>query len=281
MLQDMLTPERLNQLTELGQTIGLKFIAALLTFLIGRWIAKALVAGIKKGMERGRADETLASFLGNVLYGLLMAIVVISALGQLGVNTTSAAALLGGAGVAVGLSLKDQLSSFAAGVMLILFRPFHRGDFVEAGGITGTVEEIKIVATVFKTPNNQEVTVPNHKIWGDTITNYSSRGQRRIDLPVGISYDADIKQAREILSRLAREDSRVLELPATWIGVSEFADSAVISSFRPWVATADYWQVRCDFLEQIKLEFDTAGIGIPFPQVDVHLDSDSETAASS
>ncbi|MGJ8667842.1 MAG: mechanosensitive ion channel family protein [Oceanococcus sp.] len=273
MLQDILSPETLDRMMNVGQIAGIKLAAALATFFIGRWIAKLLIAGVKQGMVRARADATLANFLGNVLYGLMMAIIVVSALGQLGVNTTSAAALLGGAGVAIGLSLKDQLSSFAAGVMLIMFRPFSRGDFVEAGGVSGTVEEVKIVATVFKTPNNQEVTVPNHKIWGDTITNYSIRPQRRIDMPVGISYESNIKQAREILAGLASEDERVLELPETWIGVTELADSAIIITFRPWVATKDYWQVRSDLMERVKVEFDAAGIGIPFPQMDVHLNS--------
>lgn len=259
------------------QAAGLKLAAALATFVVGRWIAKLLTAGLKRALLRGRADETLASFLSHVGYGLMMAIVVISALGQLGVSTTSAAALLGGAGVAIGLSLKDQLSSFAAGVMLIMFRPFRRGDYIEAGGTAGTVEEIRIVATVLKTPNNQEVTVPNHQIWGDTIVNYNARPTRRIDLPIGISYDADFRQAKDILAAIASEHERVLADPAPWIGVTELADSAVIISYRTWVNTADYWQTRSDLIEQIKLRFNAQGIGIPYPQVDLHLHQSTST----
>lgn len=274
MLKDLFSPEMLSQLAATGQSVGLKLLAALATLIIGRWISLMLVNAIKSAMTRGRADVTLASFMGNVAYGILMAIVAISALGQLGVNTTSAAALLGGAGIAIGLSLKDQLSSFAAGVMLIMFRPFVRGDFIDAGGVSGTVEEIKIVATILKTPNNQEVTVPNHAIWGDTITNYSRRPQRRIDLPVGIAYGADFRKAKDILASIIAADKRVLKDPAPWIGVTELADSAVIITFRPWVNTPDFWQVRSDLIEQIKLRFDEAGIGIPFPQMDVHLQND-------
>lgn len=254
------------------QAAGLKLVAAGATFVIGRWVARLLVGGIRQAMRRAKTDETLIGFIGNVVFGLLMAIVVISALSQLGVSTTSAAALLGGAGVAIGLALKDQLSAFAAGVLLIMFRPFRKGDYIEAGGTAGTVEEIRIVATVLKTPNNQEVTVPNDRIWGGNIVNFTMRENRRIDLALGVSYDADLKTARDILARLAAEDERVLKDPAPWIGVTELADSAVIITFRPWVRTADFWQTRSDLLEKVKREFDAHGVGIPFPQMDVHLD---------
>lgn len=274
-MDSLINPELMTQLSEGAQAMGLKLLAALATFIIGRWIAKIIVAGIKKALMRGKADPTLAGFLGNVAYGLLMAVVVIAALGELGVSTTSAAALLGGAGVAIGLSLKDQLSSFAAGVMLIMFRPFRVGDYIEAGGTAGTVEQIKIVATVLKTPNNQEITVPNHEIWGSNIINYSIRPTRRIDLPVGISYDADFRKAKDILKDIAENDERVLSDPAPWLGVTELADSAVIISYRTWVNTPDYWQTRSDLIEQIKLRFDQNDIGIPYPQMDVHLQQNS------
>ncbi len=258
------------------QTAGLKLVAAGATFVIGRWVARLLVGGIRQAMRRAKTDETLIGFIGNVVFGLLMAIVVISALSQLGVSTTSAAALLGGAGVAIGLALKDQLSAFAAGVLLIMFRPFRKGDYIEAGGTAGTVEEIRIVATVLKTPNNQEVTVPNDRIWGGNIVNFTMRENRRIDLALGVSYDADLKTARDILARLAAEDERVLKDPAPWIGVTELADSAVIITFRPWVRTADFWQTRSDLLERIKREFDAHGVGIPYPQMDVHLEQTTQ-----
>lgn len=259
------------------QSFGLRLLLAAATFTIGRWLARWAVRAVQMGMERAKVDSTLRSFLGNVAYGVLLAVVVVTALGQLGVSTTSAAALLGGAGVAIGLSLKDQLASFAAGVMLIMFRPFKQGDFIEAGGILGTVEDIRIIATVLRTPNNQEVTVPNAEIWGATITNFSAKTNRRIDLPIGIAYDADIRKARDIATQICSDDSRVLNEPTTWIGVTELADSAVILTVRPWVLTPDYWQTRSDLLEKIKLAFDAADIVIPFNQLDVHLHQDSQS----
>ncbi len=254
-----------------AQTLGIKLFLALATFVIGRWIAKALVAALEKAMLRAKADPTLTNFLGNVAYGLMLAIVIVSALGQLGVSTTSAAALLGGAGVAVGLSLKDQLSSFAAGVMLIMFRPFRQGDFIDAGGVAGTVEEIRIIATVLRTPNNQQVTVPNAAIWGSTITNFNAKENRRIDMPIGISYTSDMRRARELALQVCTADDRVLTDPAVWVGVTELADSAVIVTVRPWVKTPNYWQTRSDLLERIKDSYDEAGIEIPYNQLDVHL----------
>ena len=270
-MEDLIKNIDVEALIAVGQSLGLKILAAVLTFFIGKWIARKLTNALVATMQRGKIDETLASFLGNVLFGLLMAIIVISALGQLGVSTTSAAALLGGAGVAIGLSLKDQLSSFAAGVMLIIFRPFKKGDFIDAGGVTGTVEELKIVATILKTPNNQEVTVPNAAVWGSTITNFSARDTRRIDLPVGIAYDADMKQAKNIAMQLIQSDQRVLANPEPWVGITELGDSAVTVTIRPWVKSADFWQTQCDLMEGIKDAYDKAGIGIPFPQMDVHL----------
>ena len=258
-----------------AQSMGIKLLLALATFIIGRWIARALVNGMRAAMTRAKVDPTLASFLGNVAYGLILAVVIVSALGQLGVSTTSAAALLGGAGVAIGLSLKDQLSSFAAGVMLIMFRPFKQGDFIDAGGVTGVVEEIRIIATVMRTPDNQEVTVPNAQIWGSTITNFNARDTRRISLAIGISYDSDIRLAKEIALELCQADERVLSDPAIWIGLTELGDSAVVITVRPWTKTSDYWQTRSDLLEAIKLRYDAAGISIPFPQMDVHLHKES------
>ncbi len=265
----------LQQLVSWSQMAGIKLAAAALTFVVGRWIAKLLVAALRSAMRRGHVDETLTSFVGNIGDGLLLAVVVISALSQLGVSTTSGVALLGGAGIAIGLSLKDQLSSFAAGVMLIIFRPFKAGDFVDAGGVMGTVEEIKIVATVMRSPNNQQITVPNAQVWGQTITNFSARETRRIDLAVGIAYDADMKKAKQIAMDLLRSDARVLAEPAPWVGITELGDSAVTVTIRPWVKTGDFWQTRCDLMEAIKQAFDANGIGIPFPQMDLHLKQDA------
>ncbi len=274
------SPELLARLLDWAEALGLNLLAALATFIIGRWLAGLLIAGLKKALNRAKVDATLAKFLGHVAYGLIMAMVVISALGQLGVSTTSAAALLGGAGVAIGLSLKNQLSAFAAGVLIILFRPFRSGDYIEAGGTAGTVEDIRIFATVIRTPNNQEVTVPNDRIWGGSITNFTIRPTRRIDLPVGISYDADLRQAKTILAEIADAHERVLKDPAPWQGVTELGNSAIIISFRAWVNTGDFLQTRSDMIEQIKLRFDAAGIGIPYPQMDVHLHADQAAPAA-
>ncbi len=265
----------LQQLIAWSQVMGLKLVAALLIFIIGRWVSSLLIRGMKTAMSKARVDSTLASFLGNVAYGVMLAIVVISAVGQLGVSTTSAAALLGGAGVAVGLSLKDQLSSFAAGVMLIMFRPFRTGDFIDAGGVLGTVEELKIVATILKTPNNQQVMVPNAEIWGSTITNYSARATRRIDLKVGISYESDMRKAKDIAMRLITSDERVLAEPAPWVGITDLGDSAVTVTIRPWVKTPDFWQTQCDLTQQIKEQYDANDISIPFPQMDIHVSKDA------
>ena len=275
---DALNGLNTDQIITWLQIAGFKLVAALATFIIGRWVAKLLVGAVKASMNKARADATLISFAGNVIYGLLMAVVVISALGQMGVSTTSAAALLGGAGVAIGLALKDQLSAFAAGALMIVFRPFRVGDFIEAAGTMGTVEAISIVTTILKTTDNQEITLPNDQVWGGKITNYSIRPTRRIDLPVGISYEADFRKAKDILSAIAAEDERVLKDPAPWLGVTELADSAVIIRFRVWVNTPDFWQIRSDIIEQIKLRFDESGIGIPFPQMDVHLHKDAAAA---
>ena len=270
-MNELLQAVDLEQIMSYVQVGGFKLVAALLTFFIGRWVAKLLTNGMTKAMSRGNVDDTLAKFLGNVVYGLLLAIVVISALGQLGVSTTSAAALLGGAGVAIGLSLKDQLASFAAGVMLIIFRPFKVGDFVDAGGVLGTVEDVKIVATVLKSPNNQQITVPNAEVWGSTITNFSARPTRRIDIAVGISYEADMRKAKELVLRLIESDERILKDPAPWVGITELGDSAVTVTIRPWVNTSDFWATQTDLIQAIKETFDAHDIGIPYPQMDLHL----------
>ena len=205
--------------------------------------------------------------------------VVIAAVGRLGVNTTSFLTILGAAGLAIGLALKDSLSNFAAGVMLVLFRPFTIGDVVSTAGITAKVEKITIFNTLFCTADNQLVIVPNNKIISDIITNINAKDTRRIDLVVGISYTDDMVQTKGVLERLAKEDSRVLTDPETTVAVAELADSSVNLVFRPWVKTADYWAVRFDLTENIKNALDEAGISIPFPQQDVHLFVEKEEAA--
>jgi len=222
-------------------------------------------------MTRARVDAILTSFLTNMTYMVLMVLVVISALGQLGVNTTSFAAIIGAAALAIGFAMQGSLGNFAAGIMLILFRPFKAGDFVEAGGVAGVVEEIQVFATKIRTPDNKEITVPNGQITGGSIVNYSAKGTRRVDMVFGISYGDDLARAKGILQRLIESDERVLRDPAPTIAVLELGDSSVNFAVRPWVKTGDYWPVFFDLTERVKLEFDAQGISIPFPQRDVHL----------
>jgi small conductance mechanosensitive channel len=250
---------------------GTKIVLALLVFIIGRLIVKLLVKGLKKVMNKANVDEMLVSFLGNIAYAALLAVVVLAALEQLGVNTTSALAILGAAGLAVGLALKDSLSSFAAGVMLIIFRPFKLGDFVEAGGVSGVVEEIRIFHTMLKTGDNREITMPNAQIYSGTIINYSARDKRRVDLVIGIGYGDDIKKARDLLMQVLEADSTVLKDPAPVVMLLELGASSVDFAVRPWVKSTDYWGTRAALLEAIKTTFDREGISIPYPQQDIHL----------
>ncbi|MEL0584486.1 MAG: mechanosensitive ion channel domain-containing protein [Candidatus Thiodiazotropha sp. (ex. Lucinoma kazani)] len=256
---------------------GTKIVMALLVFIIGRWIAKMLTRALEKVMVKGSVDQMLVNFLSNIAFAVLLAVVVLAALEQLGVNTTSALAILGAAGLAVGLALKDSLSSFAAGVMLIIFRPFKLGDFVEAGDATGVVEEIRIFHTMLKTGDNREITMPNAQIYSGTITNYSARKTRRIDLVIGIGYNDDIKTARDLIKQILEADTTVLKDPAPTIMLLELGESSVDFAVRPWVKSGDYWTTRAALLEAIKVTFDKQGISIPFPQRDIHMIQ--ETAA--
>lgn len=250
---------------------GLRIIVALVIFIIGRIIAKAVASGTKKVMLKASVDETLASFLKNIIYYILLAAVVIAALGQAGINVTSFLAVLGAAGLAVGLALKDSLSNFAAGVMLILLKFFKKGDYVTAGGQSGTVTAINIFNTVLTTPDNKVITVPNSAILGGTITNVTANDTRRVDLVFGIGYGDDLLKAKKTLERIVSEEPRVLAEPAPVIEVSELADSSVNFVVRPWCKTSDYWGVFFALTEKVKLVFDQEGISIPFPQQDVHM----------
>ncbi|MCU7890105.1 MAG: mechanosensitive ion channel [Candidatus Thiodiazotropha sp. (ex Ustalcina ferruginea)] len=256
---------------------GTKILMALLVFIIGRWIAKMLTRALEKVMVKGSVDQMLVNFLSNIAFAVLLAVVVLAALEQLGVNTTSALAILGAAGLAVGLALKDSLSSFAAGVMLIIFRPFKLGDFVEAGGATGVVEEIRIFHTMLKTGDNREITMPNAQIYSGTIINYSARETRRIDLVIGIGYNDDINVARDLIKQILEADATVLKDPAPTIMLLELGESSVDFAVRPWVKSGDYWTTRAALLEAIKVTFDKQGISIPYPQRDIHMIQ--ETAA--
>lgn len=239
---------------------GLKLLGAIAIFVIGRWIAKLLVGLLTKSLQRAKTDETVVSFLGTVGYITLMAFVVIAALGQLGVQTTAAAAIIGGSALALGLALQGQISSVAAGVMLIFFRPMKKGDFVEAAGQYGTVEAVRIVNTLLVTTNNQEITIPNSQVWNSPITNFSARDTRRMDLTVSISLSADVDRAKAALDRIIEEDDRVLAEPEPAIWVNAITDSSVDLLFRPWYPRPDFWTAYWETVEKIKKRFDAEGI---------------------
>jgi len=251
---------------------GINILMAIAIFVIGRWLARMLLSVTDKMMTKTGMDPMLVRFVHSILNALLLLVIIIAALDQLGVNTTSFIALIGAAGLAVGLALQGSLQNFAAGVLLIVFRPFKVGHYVEVAGTGGVIEEIGIFSTRMKTGDNREVIVPNGAIYSGIITNYSARDTRRIDMVFGIGYDADIRKAKEIMQGILDADERVLKEPEPLIAVAELADSSVNFNVRPWVNSADYWNVRFDVTEKIKLAFDAQGISIPFPQLDVHLD---------
>ncbi|MCK4586984.1 MAG: mechanosensitive ion channel [Gammaproteobacteria bacterium] len=250
---------------------GLNLIMALVIFIVGRWLAKSIKNVSKRLMSKAEMDEILTNFVGNMLYFALLIVVVIAALDRLGINTTSVMAIFAAAGLAVGLALKDSLSNFAAGVMLVFFKPFKAGDFIEAAGITGVVEQLRIFSTVMRTGDNREITIPNSHIYGGTIVNFSARDTRRIDLIFGIGYEDNIKQAKALIDEAMNEDERILKDPEPVILLMELADSSVNFAVRPWVNSPDYWVVRGDLMERVKEKFDANGISIPYPQQDLHL----------
>ncbi len=250
---------------------SIKIITALAIFIIGKWIAKSITDVAKKLLRKANQDEMLVKFLGGILYSILFVAVVLAAVDQLGVNVTSLLAILGAAGLAVGLALKDSLSNFASGVMIIIFRPFKIGDFITASGVSGVVDEIGMFCTLLHTGDNQRIIVPNSGVFGSTIINASALPTRRIDLTIGISYDDNMGKAKEIILDVLSKDERVLADPAPVVAVAELADSSVNLVVRPWVNTADYWAARWDLIEAIKNNLDAAGITIPYPQQDVYM----------
>ncbi len=261
----------LPKVQELITLYGLRIIAAAVIFIVGRWVAKGLKRFMVRALTKGKVDETLVSFLGHLTYFTLLAFIVIAALNQLGIQTTSFIAILGAAGLAVGLALQGSLANFAAGILMIIFRPFRVGDYVEGGGTAGIVEEIQIFTTKLRTPDNKSIIIPNSKITGDNIVNYSAKDSRRMDMIVGVSYDDDYDQVKEVLQDILAKDGRILEEPPPTIGIVEFGDNSVNFAFRPWVKTAEYWDVYFALTEAIKKRFDEEGITIPYPQRDVHL----------
>ena len=260
---------------QLMMAIGLEYaqatVIALLIFVAGRWLVNRVVALVERLMLARATDETLVKFVCSILQWLGLLFVVIAALSHLGVDTTSLVALVGAAGLAIGLSLQNSLGNLAAGVLLIIFKPFKKGDFIDAAGAMGTIESISIFTTVMTTADNREITVPNGAIIGGNITNFSARATRRVDMVFGISYGDDLRHAKAILEEIVGADPRVLAEPAPVVMVGELADSSVNFLVRPWVNSEDYWQVLWDTTETVKLRFDEVGISIPFPQVELHM----------
>jgi len=257
------------------KTTGLDFsinvVTALVIFFVGKWVVNLIVSGILKAMQKGDLETTLRRFVASMARAVLMVFVIIAAIHQLGIQTASLIALLGAAGLAVGLALQGSLSNFAAGVLIVLFRPYKVGDWIEGGGVAGSVEDVQILTTVLKTGDNKRVIIPNSQIMGTTITNYSANDKRRVDLVIGVSYDDDIDKVRREIEAVIAAEQRVLDDPPATIAVSELADSSVNFVVRPWVRTEDYWGVYFALTEAIKKGFDQAGISIPYPQRDVHI----------
>ena len=257
-------------------TYGLNILAAVVIFVVGKWLAGVLSRFLERLMNKAKVDKTLSSFVRNFSYLIMLIFVIISAIQKLGVETTSIIAVLGATGLAVGLALQGSLANFAAGIMLILFKPFKVGDVVDVDGVVGTVEEIQMFNTIISSLDNKRVIFPNAKVTDDKIVNLSGVDKRRIDLVFGISYDDDIKTAKEALESVVGSDSRILKDPKPTIAVSELGDSSVNLVCRPWVKPTDYWGVYFDILEKGKLELEKRGITIPFPQRDVHLYNESK-----
>jgi small conductance mechanosensitive channel len=260
-----------TQVQDVVAVWGLKVVAALAIFIIGRWIAMMVRRGVRSMMEKAGADPIIIGFVASIAYIALLAFVVIAALGQLGIQTTSFIAILGAAGLAVGLALQGSLANFAAGFLMIIFRPFKVGDFIEGAGVAGVVEAIQIFTTTLKTGDNKTIIIPNAKLAGDNITNYSAKETRRVDMTVGVAYDADLSKVKNVLMDIIGKESRIHTDPAPQVAVAELADSSVNFVVRVWTNTADYWGVKFDITETIKNRFDEEGIGIPFPQHDIHI----------
>ena len=268
---DMDTAEIINSITEIAADFGLRLFYAVLIIFGGRWVVKLLLKIIKSALEKTTVEETVRIFVANLLNTLLMVIIFIAAINQLGIETTSIIAMLGAAGLAIGLALQGSLANFAAGILIVMFRPYKVGDYIEAGSSGGTVLDIQIFSTVLKTPDNKVVVVPNGTIMDSSIINYTGQETRRVDIIASCGYDDDIDKVKDILKNILDQDERILEEPEPRIAVSELADNSINFIVRPWVKSSDVLSVKYSILEQIKKRFDAEGISIPYPQRDVHI----------
>ena len=263
--------ELIKEIQTIFTAYGLIVLGALATLVIGIWIAKWLAKKSSKLLDKRSVDPTLTKFVTSLLKITLITFVIISAISQIGIETTAFIAIIGAAGLAIGFALQGSLSNFASGVMLIIFKPIKVGDYIEGGGAAGSVETIGIFVTTLVTPDNKVIYIPNSTLTGSNIINYSVKDTRRVDMVFGIGYSDDIDKAKSTIQSVLESDSRILKDPAPKIVVSELADSSVNFNVRPWVNSADYWGVYFDITEQIKKKFDEQNISIPFPQRDIHM----------
>lgn len=263
--------EMIEKIIDALTLYGMNILAAVIILVVGLWVAKRIKNCFVKTLQKKEVDPTLVGFFASMIHGGLVIFICIAAIGKLGVQTTSFVAVIGAAGLAVGLALQGSLSNFASGVLLILFKPFKAGDVVKAGGEMGVIVEVGILTTEFKTPDNVKIIMPNSAIMGGAITNISAHSTRRVDMVVGVGYGDDLNKAKQIMEDLLAADERVLKDPAVTIAVSNLGDSSVDFVVRPWVNAADYWGVKFDFNKAVKEKFDAEGISIPYPQSDVHM----------
>ncbi len=260
-----------DMIMDLVTKYGLKIVTAIIILIIGLWIVKMIVNAVGKVLKKRNMDDSLQGFLRSLLGGLLKIMLVIAVLGHVGIEMTSFIAILGAAGLAIGMALSGTLQNFAGGVMILIFKPFKVGDVIDAQGYIGSVKEIQIFVTILKTPDNKTIIIPNGPLSTSSLTNYSTEATRRVDFTFGIGYGDDIDKAKSVLQGLIDADSRILKDPASFIAVSELADSSVNFTVRVWANAADYWGIFFDMNEAVKKAFDKEGISIPFPQTDVHV----------
>jgi small conductance mechanosensitive channel len=271
----MNTEEIADQITQMALLYGPKLIGAIVVWIIGGWVIKAIGRGVEKALNKSKTDASLTPFLTGLVNGLLRVMLIITVLGMLGIEMTSFIAILGAAGLAVGMALSGTLQNFAGGVMILIFKPFKKGDVIEAQGYTGSVSEIQIFNTIMKTPDNKTIIIPNGGLSTSSMINYSTEATRRVDWTIGIAYGDDADKAREVIKRLCDEDSRIFKDPEVFIAVSALADSSVNFAVRAWVNAPDYWGVHFDLNEKVYKTFESEGLNIPYPQMDVHLHKDA------
>jgi small conductance mechanosensitive channel len=264
-----------DKIYEYLATYGLSVLAAAIIFIVGRWLAKLISKFAGKGMTKAKMDKALVKFIQKLCYIALLTFVIIAALSKIGIQTASFIAVVGAAGLAVGLALQGSLANFASGVLMLIFKPFKVGDFVEAAGAKGTVKEIQIFNTVLASPDNVRVIIPNAQVTGGSIMNYTANGTRRVDLTVGVSYEDDLKKAQQVIKQVLADNDRILKEPPATVAVSELGDSSVNFVVRPWVKSGDYWDVYFDVTAEVKLRLDQNDISIPYPQRDIHMKSGS------